>query len=159
MNRKFQFSLRSVCSLLVLVAIFATISRHGYIHWYLPQQPIRWTDFSKEELAAARAVGRPVLLVVVADWDLSSSYSLIGLRLDTPEIRRLLYIHRVHCLRADITDENSQLIQDLEESLAASPVGVPQVLLLPTDPSEKPESISPLSALQETRAAVQDWLE
>jgi len=93
-----------------------------------------WEPFTPERLADLRAQHRAVFIDFTASWCLSCQVNE-RLILDRPEVRNALRESGAALLRADWTDQNPAITQELA-SLGRS--GVPTYVLYPPDPSAPP---------------------
>jgi len=100
----------------------------------LPAPGSGWQPFTPARLAELRAQHRPVFIDFTASWCLSCQVNE-RLILDRPEVQQRLRDSGAALLRADWTDQNPAITEELA-SLGRS--GVPTYVLYPPDPSAPP---------------------
>ena len=88
------------------------------------ERSIEWQPFSPERLQASLADGRAVLVLLHADWDISSQYAKHHLASDAA--RELLLAKQFVALDADSTDDYPPEFDTFRKSIDQHPRGSPR---------------------------------
>lgn len=99
----FQFTIRSILIVTAISAIGIFIGKRQYDRWHWVNNPIELHPYASLEHVPK---GRPVLIIVAANWTPSSSLGYINnFYLNRPDLRTSMYDKRVIPVHLDCTDE------------------------------------------------------
>lgn len=149
--RRFQFRLRSLLLLMVLLAILLGVGKWSY-DTYVARLPVQlpWKPYSRSEMGKLRTGSRPVLIHFMAQWDLNGIYVLRS-SLETREVAAELERRRFELRLADWTEPDANIEQALNEYQSNS---IPLIVIHPAGSFDEPIVLRDLVSKEQLMEAI-----